>query len=169
MSHAVASRTFTFCAAHRLHFHGGDCQNLHGHTYSVTISFGGQYVGDMVLDLMEMKLICEDIHRDLDHSVLVHEDDKELLELVKNLSTSKGPQRYFLVEKWMGSSTSLETLCYLIKTRFYRILSLSAKKNKIYFNRISVRVSESPSAYVERTWDIIEREWNEDEQSHDNP
>jgi len=69
---------FTFEAAHHLPYHGGGCQQLHGHGYKLEVVVNGQIQGriggpeeGMVLDLKELKKIVKDVIVDpLDHTNL---------------------------------------------------------------------------------------------------
>ena len=61
----TVSKTVTFDAAHLLTGHGGQCRNLHGHTYRVTVELGnvppleGQ-PEDMVMDFKELKTVLNE-------------------------------------------------------------------------------------------------------------
>lgn len=72
----TVSKTVTFDAAHLLTGHGGQCRNLHGHTYRVTVELGnvppleGQ-PEDMVMDFKELKTVLnEEIVSPCDHAFL---------------------------------------------------------------------------------------------------
>lgn len=72
----TVSKTVTFDAAHLLTGHGGQCRNLHGHTYRVTVELGnvppleGQ-PEDMVMDFKELKTVLnEEIVGPCDHAFL---------------------------------------------------------------------------------------------------
>jgi 6-pyruvoyltetrahydropterin/6-carboxytetrahydropterin synthase len=69
-------KTFQFHAAHRIPHHPGECRELHGHTYTVTIEARGpvQTSGPeegMVIDFGVLKkLYREHIHSACDHAYL---------------------------------------------------------------------------------------------------
>lgn len=72
----TVAKTVTFDAAHLLTGHGGQCRNLHGHTYRVTVELGnvpplqGQ-PEDMVMDFKELKAVLnEEIVAPCDHAFL---------------------------------------------------------------------------------------------------
>jgi len=100
-----------FHAAHRLHHleEGHPCRNLHGHTYHLEVEVEGKVGPDgMVLDFKQLKTEVQRIVEDLDHAVLMSEDDKELLEAV-NLLASK----FYIVK----GPTTCEVLANLIRNR----------------------------------------------------
>ena len=72
----TVSKTVTFDAAHLLTGHGGQCRNLHGHTYRVTVELGNvpplqDQPEDMVMDFKELKAILnEEIVAPCDHAFL---------------------------------------------------------------------------------------------------
>ena len=72
----TVAKTVAFDAAHLLTGHGGQCRNLHGHTYRVTVELGnvpplqGQ-PEDMVMDFKELKAVLnEEIVAPCDHAFL---------------------------------------------------------------------------------------------------
>ena len=66
------SRNFTFDAAHRIIDYSGKCENLHGHTYKLTVTITGKLKSDgMVLDFAILKQIVEEnVLERLDHKYL---------------------------------------------------------------------------------------------------
>lgn len=75
----TVSKSFKFCAAHRLLGHKGKCRYLHGHNYAATVTVGPRY-RDAELDGLGMVLdfeILKDriglyINSAWDHNTLVH-------------------------------------------------------------------------------------------------
>lgn len=72
----IVSKTVSFDAAHLLTGHGGQCKNLHGHTYRVTVELStvapvpGQ-PEDMVMDFKELKEVLNNmIVKPCDHAFL---------------------------------------------------------------------------------------------------
>lgn len=69
-------KTFQFHAAHKIEHHQGECRNLHGHTYTVTIEARGPVQEDghergMVIDFGVLKhLYHRHIHNPCDHAYL---------------------------------------------------------------------------------------------------
>jgi len=66
------SRDFTFDAAHRIVDYSGKCENLHGHTYKLTVTIKGEVSSNgMVLDFTILKkIVNENIIDKLDHKYL---------------------------------------------------------------------------------------------------
>lgn len=70
------AKEFRWEMAHRLPFHTGGCQNLHGHSYRATIILEGDAdPHGMVLDYLELARIVEPLLKQLDHAFLCSEDD----------------------------------------------------------------------------------------------
>ena len=75
----TVSKTVSFDAAHLLTGHAGQCRNLHGHTYRVTVTLRGApplpgQPGDMVMDFKELKAVLrEEIVAPCDHAFLCDE------------------------------------------------------------------------------------------------
>ena len=72
----IVTKTVSFDAAHLLTGHAGQCRNLHGHTYQLTVELGnvppipGQ-PEDMVMDFKEVKSVLqEEIVSCCDHAFL---------------------------------------------------------------------------------------------------
>lgn len=72
----IVTKTVSFDAAHLLTGHGGQCKNLHGHTYKVVVELGntpplpGQ-PEDMVMDFKELKAVLQkEIVSPCDHAFL---------------------------------------------------------------------------------------------------
>jgi len=68
----LVTKEFTFDAAHRLERYHGKCEELHGHTYRLSISVKGELDDEgMVIDFLELKaLIKEHVLSHLDHKYL---------------------------------------------------------------------------------------------------
>lgn len=76
--------------AHRLLNYKGACENLHGHNYHFEIEIESNKldIGEMVIDFNIIKSVCDKyIQQNWDHSVLVADEDLELLEIVKKMKT----------------------------------------------------------------------------------
>ncbi|NQS89787.1 6-carboxytetrahydropterin synthase QueD [Patescibacteria group bacterium] len=66
------SRDFWFDAAHKIVDYSGKCENLHGHTYKLTVTITGELkTGGMVLDFAILKQVVEEnVLERLDHKYL---------------------------------------------------------------------------------------------------
>lgn len=86
------AKELTFDAAHRLHRlpPSHPCRNLHGHTYRVRVELTSSSLDPgtaMTADFAEVKTVLKEVIDQLDHAVLVAEDDTELRELVERLGS----------------------------------------------------------------------------------
>lgn len=70
--YAKVTKRFQFEAAHFLPQHKGKCQNLHGHTYTLEVTFEGRINAEgMIIDFGELKHIVEaSIIDQFDHKCL---------------------------------------------------------------------------------------------------
>jgi len=74
----IISREFEFDAAHRLDWHEGKCNNLHGHTYKLIVSISGTPgENGIVMDFGDLKKIVEKL-------IIETHDHKYLNNLYKN-------------------------------------------------------------------------------------
>jgi len=80
------SKEYKWEMGHRLMFHEGKCNNLHGHSYKAKIELTGTLdKNGMVLDFFIIDSIMEKILSVLDHSFIVYKEDKKLLHLLTEL------------------------------------------------------------------------------------
>lgn len=89
-------RRIKFCAGHRLHGHGGKCENFHGHNYVAEFYVTGEQQDAVgrVLDFSDLKNKCKGwIDENWDHSFLVYEQDSNAIEALKLVK----PTRMFLM------------------------------------------------------------------------
>jgi 6-pyruvoyltetrahydropterin/6-carboxytetrahydropterin synthase len=72
MGKILVAREFKFSAAHKLTKYKGKCENLHGHTYKLTVVVEGVRKEDgLVIDFVELKkIVNENIIEKLDHAYL---------------------------------------------------------------------------------------------------
>jgi 6-pyruvoyltetrahydropterin/6-carboxytetrahydropterin synthase len=118
------SKTVQFAAAHNLPQHQGKCNNLHGHTYEVTISVTGPIQAEMgpavgmVMDFAGLNAIIQDV-------IVERFDHKNLNIFFHNPTTENLAQHIFtLIEDALTE---------------YKFQDVKVK---------SVRVKESPSSEV---------------------
>lgn len=79
----VAKR-FRWEAAHRLPWHEGPCDNLHGHSYRMTVELEGTPdARGMLVDFQDLKRVLKPLVDAWDHAVLVAETDDELRGVVE--------------------------------------------------------------------------------------
>ncbi|NBB80823.1 MAG: 6-carboxytetrahydropterin synthase [Verrucomicrobia bacterium] len=65
--------------AHRQHRHGGHCAFIHGHNWTITLTFACQETDEsgFVVDFGKLKYLKDWINQHLDHACLFNEDDPE--------------------------------------------------------------------------------------------
>lgn len=70
--------------AHRQHLHDGHCALIHGHNWSITLTFACREVdaNGFVIDFGKLKYIKAWIDEHLDHACLFNENDKEAEKLL---------------------------------------------------------------------------------------
>lgn len=130
-------KEFSFDAAHRLFnlSYESKCKNLHGHKYFVTIKL---FVEDlncdgMVIDFTHFKAFQTWVDNFLDHSVLIAEPDRELLEMCKKLDTA-----YYIIPYEKTTSENLA------KFFFREVKDLYGEVCK----EIEITVHETPKNYA---------------------
>lgn len=76
------TKIFSFAMAHALYGHDGLCKNIHGHTYTLSVTLLGTPLNDfgkpkdgMVLDFTDLKRIINDnILSEYDHALVLNSD-----------------------------------------------------------------------------------------------
>jgi 6-pyruvoyltetrahydropterin/6-carboxytetrahydropterin synthase len=94
MTKLRVTKEFTFEMAHALSRYDGKCENVHGHTYFLSITIAGEPGEDtssskcgMVMDFCDLKLIVKDHILDyFDHALVLNVDDPRK-HVLKNVST----------------------------------------------------------------------------------
>lgn len=72
----TVTKHFGFEACHHLPFYEGACHNVHGHSYKLDVTVGGQIIKDgpkqgMIIDFKDLKkIVKENVVDKLDHSDL---------------------------------------------------------------------------------------------------
>lgn len=72
------SKTVSFCYGHRLINYPGKCRHLHGHNARAVITLENDSLDErgMVEDFTDLKqLVWDWLEREIDHTLLLHEDD----------------------------------------------------------------------------------------------
>ncbi len=129
------AKEFTWEMGHRLPFHEGKCKNLHGHSYKCMIEVTGEPdENGMVLDYYELKKITEPIFEELDHSFIVWNEDKELIDALSKLNS-----RMVVV----NFQTTAENIC------FYLLDKIKSAKLPSNIKALKVRVMETENTYAE--------------------
>lgn len=91
------TKRLEFDAGHRIPYHKGKCNNLHGHRYILNINIAGMInknINDsdygMIMDFSEIKSIAKKNLIDLwDHAFLVYVEDKIILNFLQSIPNHK--------------------------------------------------------------------------------
>jgi len=132
------SKDFHWEMGHRLPFHNGGCQNIHGHSYRMRVVVEGRLDAEgMVLDYFDLKEIVAPIVARLDHSFLCDDRDEQMLAFF-----AANPLKHLVVP----FRTTAENL-----TNWF--LGEIGERLRDYPNLVSltVRVHETERTYAERS------------------
>lgn len=79
------AKEFHWEMGHRLPYHQGGCQNIHGHSYTMRVEVIGiiDPATGMVIDYFDMKALVEPLIDRLDHSFLLDSSDHVLVDFFK--------------------------------------------------------------------------------------
>ncbi len=133
------TRRIEFDAGHRVIGHANKCKYLHGHRYVLEVTAVTKELDElgMVVDFGELKTVVKKwIDDNLDHNVILHEQDKELGKLI---AEQTGQKIYYL-----KSNPTAENIALHIKSDIIPIL-FSEKS----FEISKLRLYETPNAYVD--------------------
>lgn len=107
------SKEFHWEMGHRLPFHQGGCQNIHGHSYRAVFEVAGELNSSgMVMDFREISDILKPLIKELDHIFLADETDldtiaflkeKEMAHLVVPFFTTAENIAHFLMDRAISS------------------------------------------------------------------
>lgn len=137
------AKEFKWEMGHRLMCHKGKCFNLHGHSYKLVVEFSGSIKKEgMVLDYFDVKEIINPIIEKLDHSVIVNQDDHQLLEALEKLNS------YHVV---VNFESTAENLCH------YFLEKIKEKKLPSNITRLKVRVCETENTYAEEEVSLLNK------------
>lgn len=84
------SKEFKWEMGHRLPFHSGKCKNIHGHTYKMRVEIEGDLnENGMVMDYYDVSEIISPVVDELDHSFMVKDTDKDIIDFLEKLDSKK--------------------------------------------------------------------------------
>lgn len=136
----VAKR-FRWEAAHRLPWHTGGCQNLHGHSYAMMVELEGEPDAQgMVIDFQDIKRVLKPLVEAWDHAVLVAADDAALAQAVALLGS-----KHFV----FPYDTTSENLCRYVVDYLGREAFETLRHHRV--TTIGVRVQETETCYAALT------------------
>ena len=86
-------KRFTLPIGHRLSKHEGRCFSIHGHNFSVLVGLKSEFLNenDMIIDFSELKHIVNNFLDQLDHCLMLNENDKDTVEKVKEMGIRMFP------------------------------------------------------------------------------
>lgn len=98
------SREFKWEMAHRLLDHSGGCQNVHGHSYRMTVDITGEPdpATGMVLDFADLGKMLKPLIDELDHAFLCEARDASLIAFLEKEN---------MKHKIVPFRTTVENLC----------------------------------------------------------
>jgi len=71
---------------HRIPWHTGGCQNVHGHSYRLIVELEGEVAdGGMVTDYGDISVCVKPILAELDHSYMIDPSDHEMRKTLTDL------------------------------------------------------------------------------------
>jgi 6-pyruvoyltetrahydropterin/6-carboxytetrahydropterin synthase len=131
------AKEFRWEMGHRLPEHFGLCKNIHGHSYKMIVEFEGELdKNQMVIDYYDVEKIVNPVIEKLDHSFMVTEDDKIVLEFLEKMKSKKVVVNF---------NSTAENICnYLLS----EIKKCSLPSN---ISSVKVRVYETQFDYAEET------------------
>ena len=133
---ATIAKDFHWEMGHRLPFHGGGCQNVHGHSYRMRVVVEGDLdENGMVIDYFDLKDVIDPIVDRVDHAFMVDESDAQMREFF-----DANPLRHVVVP----FPTTAENI-----TRWFLEQIVDRLRNYPNVGRISVRVHETERTYAE--------------------
>jgi len=128
------AKEFRWEMGHRLPFHKGKCKNLHGHSYKMLVEFEGELNNDgMVMDYYDVKNLIAPLVEKLDHSVMVKDDDTELINALKSINSRMNMVPFH---------TTAENICFYF---LEKIKKLNTNKN---LKKVRVWVYETENTYA---------------------
>ncbi len=134
----VAKR-FRWEGAHRLPWHTGGCQHLHGHSYTMMVEVAGTPdERGMLIDFQEIKRLVHPLVQAWDHATLVAADDTELRQALERLEMKHAVLPY---------DTTSENLCRYVAEHLAHEGSETFRQHHI--TTIRVRVQETETCYAE--------------------
>lgn len=128
------AKEFSWEMGHRLTFHKGKCKNLHGHSYKCVVEIEGTPDSNgMVLDYYDLSKIVNPLIDELDHSIMVYNEDKDLISALEKLNSKMVVVNF---------QTTAENICYYLIDK----IKSSLPENII---SLKVRVFETENTYAE--------------------
>ena len=132
------AKEFRWEMGHRLPNHKGPCRNIHGHSYKMIVELEGEVQKNgMIIDFYDLGLIIKPIIQKYDHSLMVYNKDKVLIDFLKKNKMKKVIVDYY---------ATVENIC----KDFVNLISNRMKKKKPgNIKMVTVKIFETPNSYAE--------------------
>ena len=125
---------------HRLTFHKGGCESLHGHSYKMLIELAGEKdINGMLLDYFDIDSIVKPILARLDHGFVVYKDDREVIDFLNRINSKN------LVLPFQPTA---ENLCE------YILENLKSANFPANIKTLRVRLSETEDVFADETVEL---------------
>lgn len=136
------AKEFHWEMAHRLPYHTGGCQNVHGHSYKLWVELEGEpNTQGMVLDYLELKQVVAPLVDGLDHSFLCDRSDEVMMKFF-----AENPLKVVIVD---FPTTAENIASHLIDEISSRLQEHITAENMQRLKTIRVRVQETERTYSE--------------------
>jgi 6-pyruvoyltetrahydropterin/6-carboxytetrahydropterin synthase len=103
------TKKFRFYAAHRNPEAGRKCASIHGHRYGLSVTVQHPMAGSVSILFADIEKVVDPIIEQMDHSLLISENDKAMMDLV----ASGACERMYVVK----FATSCENMAWHILGR----------------------------------------------------
>jgi 6-pyruvoyltetrahydropterin/6-carboxytetrahydropterin synthase len=141
-TYIIKKKDLKFEAAHRLHNlnYESPCKSIHGHSYTVSVTVGTKSLDEngMVIDFTKLKLFQKWLDEEFDHSLIVSENDKELIDTFKNKN-----QKICIFPKEITTS---ELMSEVLFNELYKGLLILIDKSILSFIEVEVFETKRNSA-----------------------
>jgi 6-pyruvoyltetrahydropterin/6-carboxytetrahydropterin synthase len=134
---SVIAKDFHWEMGHRLPFHTGGCQNIHGHSYKMRVEIHGKIDSStgMVMDYFDMKALVQPIVDQLDHSFLCDSSDKLLMDFF-----ALNPMKVNIIDMY---STAENIAYYILQQLIPGFFPFNSVQ------KLTVRLCETENTYAE--------------------
>lgn len=138
------TKIFTFDMAHALHGYDGPCKNIHGHTYTLSVTIKGKVRQDdtdpengMVLDFSYLKKVVKEMILDVfDHALVLNGRVDSAKGLLQQLQQQY--QKVILLQEQPTCENLMRHFLYLLQPFFTDHLNL-----------VYLKLVETPTSYAE--------------------
>ncbi len=129
-------KEFIWQMSHRLPFHSGGCQNIHGHSYSMRVEVEGETdANGMILDYYDIEAIISPLIEQMDHSFCVDDKDTIMLEFLKQHNF-----KHYIMPMTTTAENLAKHILDKIKPEFRNFSNLKT---------IKIRVNETADVFAE--------------------